>query len=69
MNIGFAKWWQDEGRLLDPDTEDVPWFDKRKALAEMAWNAATLESEQMARAAQPAAPPLPAPLISRDLRT
>jgi hypothetical protein len=47
MNSGFAKWWQEEGRMLDPDTEDVPWFDKREALAELAWNAAMRASEEM----------------------
>ncbi len=31
----FEKWWADEGRFYDPDTEDVPWFDKRKDLAEL----------------------------------
>lgn len=33
----FAKWWRDEGRMYDPDTDDVPWFDKRKFLAEIAF--------------------------------
>ena len=39
MNFGFEKWWQEEGRWLDPDTSDVPWFDKRQGLAEMAFEA------------------------------
>jgi hypothetical protein len=30
MLAGFEKWWQEDGRMIDPDTEDVPWFDKRK---------------------------------------
>ena len=33
----FEKWWEDDGRMYDPDTEDVPWFDKRKELAELAF--------------------------------
>lgn len=39
MLVGFEKWWAEEGRSLDPDTEDVPWFDKRKGLAESAFEA------------------------------
>ena len=39
MLSGFDKWWQEDGRMLDPDTEDVPWFDKRQALAELAFEA------------------------------
>lgn len=33
-----------EGRYLDPDTSDVPWVDKRKGLAELAWVAAAGQS-------------------------
>jgi hypothetical protein len=33
----FEKWWADDGRFYDPDTEDVPWFDKSKELAELAF--------------------------------
>lgn len=33
----FEKWWAEDGRMYDPDTEDVPWFDKRKELAELAF--------------------------------
>lgn len=36
----FEKWWSDEGIYIDPDTSDVPWFDKRKELCEYAWDAA-----------------------------
>lgn len=36
----FAVWWNADGRFLDPDTSDVPWFDKREALAEDAYLAA-----------------------------
>jgi hypothetical protein len=39
MLVGFDKWWQEDGKMIDPDTEDVPWFDKRKSLAEMAFEA------------------------------
>lgn len=35
----FENWWRDDGRFIDPDTDDVPWFDKRKGLAESAFNA------------------------------
>lgn len=38
----FADWWSDEGQYLDPDTDDVPWFDKRRGLAEMAFHAGAL---------------------------
>lgn len=38
--IDFDAWWFREGQYLDPDTDDVPWFDKRKALAEYAFRAA-----------------------------
>lgn len=33
----FGKWWAEDGRFYDPDTEDVSWFDKRKDLAELAY--------------------------------
>ena len=33
----FETWWAEDGRMYDPDTEDVPWFDKRKELAELAF--------------------------------
>jgi hypothetical protein len=36
----FDDWWQRDGRYFDPDTDDVPWFDKRKELAEYAWHRA-----------------------------
>lgn len=36
----FASWWHRTGRALDPDTSDVSWYDKRKGLAEAAFNAA-----------------------------
>ena len=38
MLVGFEKWWQEQGRSLDPDTEDVPWYDKREALAHIAFD-------------------------------
>ena len=40
----FDEWWARKGRFIDPDTEDVPWFDKRKALAEEAFRAAVAQS-------------------------
>ena len=33
----FDDWWNQDGKYFDPDTEDVPWFDKRKDLAEYAF--------------------------------
>lgn len=38
--MDFDAWWKREGERIDPDTSDVPWFDKRRALAEAAWEAA-----------------------------
>jgi hypothetical protein len=38
MKVGFEKWWDEQGRFLDPDTEDVPWYDKREALANLAFD-------------------------------
>ncbi len=35
----FDQWWDECGRSLDPDTSDVPWYDKRKGLAELAFEA------------------------------
>ena len=37
--IPFEDWWASQGKFIDPDTEDVPWFDKRKGLAEAAYDA------------------------------
>ena len=39
-----ATWWQVEGRLIDPDTEDVPWYDKRGELAQIAYIAGFTEA-------------------------
>ncbi len=36
----FENWWHETGRYLDPDTEDVSWFDKRKELSGLAFVAA-----------------------------
>lgn len=36
-NDGAALWWRMEGRYIDPDSEDVDWYDKRDALAQMAY--------------------------------
>lgn len=41
----FEKWWQTEGQFIDPDTDDVPWEDKRRALAEAAFDAAMAQSQ------------------------
>ncbi len=37
MKNAFAEWWDKDGRYIDPDTSDVPWFDKRKELAAIAF--------------------------------
>ena len=37
--IEFRDWWISQGKFIDPDTEDVPWFDKREALCEAAYEA------------------------------
>jgi hypothetical protein len=34
----FEDWWEADGRFFDPDFSEVPWFDKRKDLAEYAWH-------------------------------
>ncbi len=34
----FDEWWEQDGRFYDPDWSDVPWYDKRKSLAEYAWH-------------------------------
>lgn len=36
----FDEWWGREGRFIDPDTSDIPWYDKRRALAEHAFHIA-----------------------------
>lgn len=41
----FQDWWNSDGRFLDPDTSDVPWFDKREALAEYAYDAALSQAQ------------------------
>ncbi len=38
----FEKWWEEAGQYYDPDSSDVPWFDKRKELAREAFNAAVI---------------------------
>lgn len=45
MNEKFAKWWEADGQFIDPDSSDVPWFDKRQELAEDAFLAG-LEAER-----------------------
>ena len=37
--IPFHDWWISQGKFIDPDTEDVPWYDKREALCEAAYDA------------------------------
>jgi hypothetical protein len=47
----FEGWWQSVGKFFDPDTSEVPWFDKRKDLAEYAfragWQSATDEKANL----------------------
>lgn len=45
MSEHFESWWQREGKSFDPDTEDVPWFDKRKELARKAFDVAMAISQ------------------------
>jgi hypothetical protein len=45
MLVGFEKWWSEEGKSLDLDTEDVPLFDKRKRLL-FSWAMHTLPPHQ-----------------------
>lgn len=33
------EWWRSDGLYIDPDTDDVDWFDKRKELALIAFEA------------------------------
>lgn len=40
----FDEWWNRVGRYYDPDTSDVPWEDKRRFLAELAFDAAMAQS-------------------------
>lgn len=40
----FDDWWHRDGQYIDPDTSEVPWFDKRKALARMSFEAAMAAS-------------------------
>lgn len=35
----FHRWWVEIGQFMDPDTEDVSWFDKRKSLSQAAYYA------------------------------
>lgn len=44
LNEAFEDWWNRVGQYYDPDFSDVPWFDKRKFLAEIAFDAATGQS-------------------------
>ncbi len=40
----FDEWWERDGKFFDPDTDDVPWFDTRKFLAEYAFHRAIAQS-------------------------
>lgn len=31
------EWWKSDGLYIDPDTEEVDWYDKRKELAQLAF--------------------------------
>ncbi len=44
INEDFESWWERVGRTIDPDTDDVPWFDKRKELCAIAFAAAMAQS-------------------------
>jgi hypothetical protein len=45
----FTDWWETEGSFIDPDTSDVPWFDKRKSLCQAAFDAASTSKLAEAR--------------------
>lgn len=36
-NAAALLWWRTDGRYIDPDTEDVDWYDKRDVLAQLAF--------------------------------
>lgn len=40
----FVDWWTKEGFGIDPDFEDVPWYDKRQGLAAEAFIAGRLSN-------------------------
>lgn len=44
----FDAWWSADGMYIDPDTDDVPWFDKRRGLAMAAFQAGLLSPNQSA---------------------
>lgn len=44
VSAAFEDWWDRIGFNVDPDTSDVPWYDKRKGLAEIAFAAAFAQS-------------------------
>ena|ERR1043166_6807958 len=45
----FENWWHETGNILIPIMRDVPWFDKRKELAGLAYMAGRNEAnEQLA---------------------
>lgn len=50
MPNNFDEWWDSKGRFLDPDTDDVPWFDKRKELARYAYEAAKVAEQPVGSA-------------------
>lgn len=31
------EWWKSDGLYIDPDTEEVDWYDKRRELAQLAF--------------------------------
>lgn len=41
--MNFEEWWMRVGRLLDPEPS-VSWYDKRKSLMDMAFEAAKAQS-------------------------
>lgn len=40
----FDDWWDRVGQSFDPDTSDVPWYDKRRELARKAYKVALAHS-------------------------
>ena len=49
----FAAWWAEDGRFYDPDHEDISWYDKRKDLAEYAYQRGKLVTTRWQEAYSP----------------
>ena len=43
------EWWRADGVYIDPDTEEVDWFDKRRELAQLAFIAGFNKATEVKR--------------------